>query len=428
MPVSVDHTSRGKAASFTPLQDIPPTQAIATIDSLLENQKLSHFPPAFEAVYQTEASVARIRHYTVIGVCGVLVYNSFLFTDYLMMPDIFIQAVIVQLAIVTPITLTTLYLIHRRVLRPELSTTLCLMLIFGTIIAFYAQSRSEYATFLIFAVPVCLAFGNVVLPLPYVMSVWFTFFCITISSIAVLERPDTDATLASFAILTNASAGLYMLFGTHRAEQSDRRAYLFNLRERLRGDLLAEKNEQLKGLSETDVLTQVANRRHFDAAFERLWQAAAESSNPLSLFMIDIDHFKRLNDTYGHHIGDVCLRAVAQCLQQHVLPQTVLARYGGEEFVVLLPNVNDLYASACAEVLRAAVARLEIVPIEGQPPILVTVSIGIATAFSQADIPASKLMVAADQALYSAKAAGRNRVECAAPLTDERIVDRRKTA
>ncbi len=225
MPVSTDHTNLRKAACFTPLKDIPSTQAIATIDSLLENQKLSKFPPAFETVFQTEVSVARIRHYTTIGLCGVVVYNSFLFTDYLMMPDIFIEAVIVQLGFVTPITLITLYLICRRVLKPELSTTLCLMLIFASIIAFYSQSRSEYATFLIFAVPVCLTFGNVVLPLPYVMSVWFTFFCITISSIAVLERPDMDATLASFAILTNASAGLYMLFGTHRAEQSDRRAY-----------------------------------------------------------------------------------------------------------------------------------------------------------------------------------------------------------
>ena len=426
MPVSTDHTNLRKAACFTPLKDIPSTQAIATIDSLLENQKLSKFPPAFETVFQTEVSVARIRHYTTIGLCGVVVYNSFLFTDYLMMPDIFIEAVIVQLGFVTPITLITLYLICRRVLKPELSTTLCLMLIFASIIAFYSQSRSEYATFLIFAVPVCLTFGNVVLPLPYVMSVWFTFFCITISSIAVLERPDMDATLASFAILTNASAGLYMLFGTHRAEQSDRRAYLFNLRERLRGDLLAENNERLKNLSETDALTQIFNRRYFDASLDRLWKA--DTTAPLALCLIDIDHFKKLNDTYGHQAGDQCLREVAQCLKKHLLPNAILARYGGEEFVVLLPNVNDHYAQACAEVLRAAVERLEVVIVADKPPISVTISIGTSTTIPRLDVPATALTQAADRALYRAKELGRNRVEWAALLTDERSDDLRQSA
>jgi diguanylate cyclase (GGDEF)-like protein len=173
-------------------------------------------------------------------------------------------------------------------------------------------------------------------------------------------------------------------------------------------------NAQLQRLSNTDSLTQVGNRAYFDEALQSEHKRARRVRQPLALLLLDIDHFKSINDTWGHPAGDACLRYLADFLRQKVQRAgDVLARYGGEEFVVLLINSTLGDALDVAEDLRADIATLEI-PIEGRS-LRITASVGVASAIPASLTSTATLVADADKALYEAKHHGRNCVRAAAP-------------
>ena len=165
--------------------------------------------------------------------------------------------------------------------------------------------------------------------------------------------------------------------------------------------------ERVENLAATDALTGLFNRRYLDGALERELARASRSDSSLALLMLDIDHFKSFNDTYGHAMGDLVLKKVATTLSDGLRQADVLARFGGEEFVVVLPQVTAAAALDSAERIRASVERASIHP--GGERKHVTVSIGLAMFPDQSDTPET-LLEAADQALYRAKKLGRNRV------------------
>ena len=169
---------------------------------------------------------------------------------------------------------------------------------------------------------------------------------------------------------------------------------------------------QLKSLAGTDGLTGLANRRAFDESLASELSKTAKSGEPLSLLMIDVDHFKPFNDIYGHLAGDDCLKAIGKCLSRVVdAPRRVAARFGGEEFAVILPGADPDAASQIAEMVRDLLAELNI-PHSGNPPGTITVSIGIATLGADAtDRNHDEIVRRADTALYEAKRGGRDRVE-----------------
>jgi diguanylate cyclase (GGDEF)-like protein len=161
-----------------------------------------------------------------------------------------------------------------------------------------------------------------------------------------------------------------------------------------------------------DPLTALYNRRAF---FENLAQAIARRerhSDPLCLLMLDLDYFKKLNDTHGHPAGDAALRATAEVLRRELRKGDVPARYGGEEFVIMLPGATETVARRVAERLRAALEEVAIA--FGGTTLHVTASLGLAV-WPDNGRQAEELLAAADRALYAAKAAGRNRVVCAPP-------------
>jgi diguanylate cyclase (GGDEF)-like protein len=168
-------------------------------------------------------------------------------------------------------------------------------------------------------------------------------------------------------------------------------------------ETLRRQNEQLAKLSTTDELTGVKNRRLFRDDFEMHAALAARQHLSLSVVMLDVDHFKSFNDTFGHPAGDEVLRSVARTLREGVRLQDVVARYGGEEFVLLLPACDAAAACEAAERVRARIEQLS-----GMPR-LVTASLGVATADPGTCDPET-LIQQADQALYHAKRSGRNRV------------------
>ncbi len=182
---------------------------------------------------------------------------------------------------------------------------------------------------------------------------------------------------------------------------------------------LAAANEQLAQLAAVDGLTGIANRRQFDKVLHQEWGTAIQAATSMSLILVDVDHFKAFNDTYGHPHGDSCLQRVAGALVHAASrPRDLVARYGGEEFVILLPNTDLGGAAVVAERVRDAVAAQAIAHARSSVGPCVTVSMGVAAARLRPDLQPEALVAAADQALYQAKQAGRNRVSVAAPLDE----------
>ena len=157
-----------------------------------------------------------------------------------------------------------------------------------------------------------------------------------------------------------------------------------------------------------DGLTGLYNHREFQRQLQVELERAQRYKHPLSLLMLDIDHFKNFNDKYGHQAGDDVLRALADQMRQEVRAVDYVARYGGEEFVIILPEMAASEALTVAERLRKSIAASTVIISEGQS-VNVTVSIGVATFPEDADSK-DKLIAVADKALYAAKAAGRNKV------------------
>lgn len=173
---------------------------------------------------------------------------------------------------------------------------------------------------------------------------------------------------------------------------------------------LQRANENLRELSVTDGLTRVYNRMYFEQQFEKEWRRCGRHALSLSVLMIDADHFKQLNDSAGHLVGDLCLQAIAkEILGNFKRSGEVVARYGGEEFIVLLPDTNQSKALAAAEGLRTSIERLSVTDSEGRS-YRVTISVGVSTTVPGVDQRPEQLIATADAALYEAKDAGRNRV------------------
>jgi diguanylate cyclase (GGDEF)-like protein len=184
---------------------------------------------------------------------------------------------------------------------------------------------------------------------------------------------------------------------------------------------LIAKNSELNRLSNIDPVTGIANRRVFDAVLVREWDAHRHAGKNLSLLLIDVDHFKKYNDLYGHPEGDRCLHQIAMALQGALLrKEDLVARYGGEEFGVIL-NSDERGAQDVAERMRLAVENLEILHAASDESKNVTISIGLADAARCNAGSTEALLAYADGALYGAKARGRNQVVLHAAEFDQAL-------
>ena len=200
-------------------------------------------------------------------------------------------------------------------------------------------------------------------------------------------------------------------------EQTRRRTQALETRNEALNQLrltLETANQRLKRLVAIDALTGIANRRHFDRSLDRELRRARRGGQPLSLIFLDLDEFKRFNDTYGHARGDEVLRRVAQTLNETFRRGgDFVARYGGEEFAVVLPGVDARRAALYAERLRRRIWRLSIPYAVGAITDRVTISGGVATVRPGMITTPEQLLLAADQALYRAKCQGRNQIASA---------------
>ena len=232
-------------------------------------------------------------------------------------------------------------------------------------------------------------------------------------ALAVAAQPLDNGTAALLAALR----GLYHVLSEQNRDLASANQRLEGrVAERTRelayaNERLTDFNLRLEALSNTDGLLGIANRRLFDERLATEWRRAVREHQAVSLLMIDVDHFKHYNDTYGHQAGDLCLQAITQAALSAVKrPSDLLARYGGEELVALLPHTDMNGASAIAQDIRKAISDRHIEhknsPVTGD----VTVSIGVATVTPDQAAESAALVAASDKALYVAKVGGRNRV------------------
>jgi len=174
--------------------------------------------------------------------------------------------------------------------------------------------------------------------------------------------------------------------------------------------LLKQQAERMHAMAHIDALTDIGNRRHFDAMFDREWRHALRAKEPLAMVLLDVDHFKLYNDRYGHQQGDDCLKTVASLIESLAhRPRDVVCRYGGEEIAMLLPNTDLQGALSLADAAVHKV-RAQGMPHQATDTGVLTISAGVAVLLPEAGMGSDTLVLLADRALYQAKRLGRNRV------------------
>lgn len=224
--------------------------------------------------------------------------------------------------------------------------------------------------------------------------------------VLLLLNPHLSAPYSSHAMVT-ATVGFIYLGAIFHAFSSRSISYY---------DRLIESKRKLRHLSMHDALTGLLNLRAYHQVCDQVLAMSLRSASPLSLLFVDLDHFKRINDSHGHEAGDAVLVAVSDCLQREVRGSDIVGRIGGEEFAVLLPDTDEPGAIKLAEKLREAVAALEIRC--GETLLPMTASIGVATRQAR-HLTFKSIQSEADEAMYLAKQMGRNRVSTLLAMESE---------
>jgi len=408
----------GAPTDFVPQQ---PELGPVTIDSTAQIERLIQsgcptlvFPVELEQRFLHDTAADRLRVMVGSMMLVIVLFNGYLLSDWYMIPDVFHQAMVIRLGVFTPGCFAMLYLLHK-VTRPRVREfVLMLGGLAGAAVAVYMPSISHDAM----AGPYLVCLANTVMFLHAVvqMRFWFALvmdvIVLMLFATALLYVPPFPVAIMIPVLLVLLSTMTFNLYGCYTVERDERMSWLHRAKEAALTSALKDANERLDRLSRSDLLTQVANRRHFDEFLTQVWNRAARDGSPVALLLIDVDHFKAFNDRYGHPVGDECLRQVASTLKRHLRrPGDLVARFGGEEFVVVLPGLTLETAMQAAERVREAVERLAQPHAGSTTAAVVTVSMGVASMTAHDPLSSQMTLVTrADDALYKAKADGRNRV------------------
>jgi diguanylate cyclase (GGDEF)-like protein len=386
------------------------------------------FAPALETRYRRETARARASILLTQGLVALLAYDFFIVGDYILAPQYIVRAAVIRFGIVTPLVLLVSLLFRRSENTVVVESAASLLCMVGSIsiISLHQGGSGRFSASAQTGLVLVLLVSNCMLRLEQSYAIATSLFVLLLDAFAL----GRDVELASPQKMFHGGILMWVAILTLTANftltRERRYSYLLQLRGRVQHRMLAKANSELTALSATDRLTGLPNRRSYDERILELWEVSVERNEPLSAVMIDVDHFKRLNDAHGHPYGDRVLQRVASLLQQALRgEEDFVARFGGEEFVVLLPNADPDTAIKVAEricllvrVAGSPALQREVTPV----PLDVwsTVSCGVATAWPGASHDPLNLISEADAALYRAKQGGRNRV-CCAPSTPATI-------
>jgi diguanylate cyclase (GGDEF)-like protein len=387
------------------------TDAAVTLSSVeafmsARRTRAIRFPTDIERQFALDTHAKRCQRLSNGLFVSTPLYNLFLLADQLLVPDIMWLAVWLHAAVVTPWMLLAAWLISRRptpFVRECLAASVPLLIIAQIDLGFALTTSESAAHYQYVVIPTLLHTNVSVHRLEFRAARAVTAAILVLHTALVLWASYISAAVAAITIIQIAICAYIALIANYTMERDLRRAYLFSLRDRLRH---AEADEA----SRRDPLTKLANRLHLDHELARLWSLPELKVAPVSIVMIDIDHFKQLNDRYGHTAGDLCLKRIAAMLLAELRKGDDLAvRYGGEEFLLLLPSIEMMDAVRLAERIRGSIESAAIPNYGSGLWDTVTASFGVAAA-SVSDLSPHELIAAADHALYAAKSKGRNQV------------------
>ena len=375
------------------------------------------YPPALEAYYESVTGPLRSRALIWVGLLALVVYDLFAYTDQFMVPDVFAEALTVRFLVVTPVIVGVIVAVQFQSLRRIREWLLAGLLLVSAlgIVKIMLLSKHPNVVHYHGGVVLVVLFCNIVIRLRFWLALPVSLLIFVIYSWAVTQLPGMPYVVAQNVGAVLGSAVLLSLVAAYQMEYDARRMFLLTLQQAIDKIRLQQANRRLSKISSSDALTGLANRRQLDHYFRKVWRQAARNQSTVSVIYIDIDHFKAYNDTYGHPTGDVCLRRVAETLQENVnRGMDMVSRYGGEEFVILLPDTASMQAKALAERLRMAVAA-QMIEHRGSDFGVITISLGVAGCRPSPGDRQERLLALADEALYRAKVDGRNRVHVAGP-------------
>lgn len=383
-------------------------------DALARFSGIKRFPSELESAY--EKHIARKRAVQILwSGCGVLlVMNLFLLNDYAVRPDLFGFAVWMRTGFVSLPGLLLIWLIYRGGSARLREWGACIAFTvtnIGTAMLLW-QTHSSYANYDGYHIVLLVLISNMLIPLYFRTCLCISLLGMLIHLPVFVLHPNIQHDAKMAAVLSYCITTALTLVTNFRLEVASRRNFLVTERDRALTSQTQEVNHKLRHASYTDPLTHLPNRRHFEEMFAQCLQMHKDQPLPMAVLMIDVDHFKYYNDTWGHPQGDVCLRQVAQVVQAQMYNgNDVVARMGGEEFSVLLLGADLQDAWKAAERIRWAVEQTPIAVAASQETHKVTVSIGVALATSTQQAMTSSLLERADAALYVAKRSGRNNVQ-----------------
>lgn len=371
-----------------------------------------HFPEALEQEFQRDYAERYRTHTQLAMLLGVVALLASGVVDPFWQPAVASAMWKVRLLVVVP--LLGLLLLARsslgeRHMQPLAMAASCLA--GAGLVGLSLTAQEPFSHYYASAITMLMLVVFVLSRMQFRWGVSSALAMFVILNLGLFGLGDTDVRVIAINNFVFVASAVFSLVGTFLIERSLRQNYLQARLLALQNTDLEANNLHLQFLTAVDGLTQIANRRSLDATLTTEWQRALRKREPLGLVMIDVDHFKLYNDTYGHQAGDECLRGVAGAVKDFARrPGDLAARYGGEEFVLVLTGATPAQARMVAERVRDKILSLAI-PHQRSSHGSVTASFGVASV-----VPGNQhsgpevLLLAADQALYRAKGGGRNRV------------------
>ena len=355
----------------------------------------------------------RARELQLTMALGVGFFFTTTITDSVFIPDLGLIGLLVR-ALAVPMVLISILSMPRLPdhLREGCATGTG-MVVITVMTTLPAVSSAPLAPFAFATAMLGLIYGNTTLPLRFKGACLTSMICGAIMTLEIFAHPGISLELQWVLTFQVVMGCTFSLITSYRVERSTRFNYLLSSREALRLQILSADREKLTTLSNTDALTGLVNRRHFDRESKAIFSSPSNAGKDVALLFIDVDHFKRYNDHYGHPAGDGCLRAVASAISGGLRGASNLtARYGGEEFAILLINENQAQAEMIAQRVCKAVSEKALPHLNRKDGVkLVTISVGVSCGIISDRLTIEDLIESADSALYAAKRRGRNRVE-----------------
>jgi len=374
-----------------------PPELLAGIEAALSRGYARlRFARALEQRFQADTRAARIRHHTLFGLLGVLLFDAFLLSDRMLVPDVLEWATWMRLGVITPLAL--LALLALRFTGPfvrESLVSLAVVVMGSSLVAIMLRSHSPGASHYYVGLPVIVLFATIVQRVRFWHAAASLITLLTVVTLGLHAMPSIEAGVRQNVLLTLSATALMTLAALYSLEHDERRAYLLRLREECR--------------ARQDPLTRLPNRLALEEFLQHRMQLAASAPPTTTdvLLYLDLDHFKTVNDTCGHAVGDRLLREISVVVRAQLRPDDFMARLGGDEFAVIIIDADEATAHTIGENIIKAVQDYRLS--HDQTTFAVAVSIGSVALDHERSRQMSDLMAYADVACYAAKHAGRAR-------------------